>query len=125
MVSDVLAYVGAGMIVFWGIAHFFPTGSVVRGFGPVSEDNRRIITMEWIIEGLTLCFVGLLVLLVTIMVGPHETASIIVHRASAIMLLAMAVVSLLTGARTRLLPMKLCPPIFTIAAILLLLGSAL
>jgi len=38
-------------------------------------------------------------------------------------LLAMAVVSLFTGARASLLPYKLCAPIFTTAAILVLVGG--
>ena len=61
---DVLLYIGSTVILIWGIAHIVPTKSVVKGFGGISEDNIRIITMEWVAEGLTLCFIGLLVLLV-------------------------------------------------------------
>ena len=42
-------YVGAGLTALWGIAHLVPTKSVVDGFGDISEDNRHIITMEWIV----------------------------------------------------------------------------
>jgi hypothetical protein len=41
------------------------------------------------------------------------------------MLVAMAGLSLLTGARTSILPMKFCPVIFTTAAILFVLASFL
>jgi len=32
----------------WGIAHLFPTKSVVEGFGEISDDNKKIVTMEWL-----------------------------------------------------------------------------
>ena len=44
MVNIVLLYVGAGLTAIWGIAHFFPTSSVVKGFGEISADNKKIIT---------------------------------------------------------------------------------
>jgi hypothetical protein len=46
-------------------------------------------------------------------------------RVSGGFLLAMAVVSLFTGARASLLPYKLCAPIFTVAATLILVGAFL
>jgi hypothetical protein len=66
MVNVVLLYLGSVIIIIWGIAHLVPTGSIVKGFGEISRDNRLIITMDWIAEGLTLCFIGLLVLFVTV-----------------------------------------------------------
>ena len=58
MVNIVLLYVGAGLTAIWGIAHLFPTSSVVKGFGEISADNKNIITMEWIVEGVSLIFIG-------------------------------------------------------------------
>ena len=107
MINSILLYVGAGIITIWGIAHFPPTKSVVNGFGQISQDNKRIITMEWIAEGLTLCFIGLLVLLVTIFAGPQNQVSNIVYLASAAMLVGMAILTALTGSRTPVLPMKI------------------
>jgi hypothetical protein len=65
MINQILLYVGAAFPLFWGIAHLFPTKSVVKGFGDISLDNRRIITMEWIIEGVSLIFIGILTASVT------------------------------------------------------------
>jgi len=113
------------MIVVWGIAHIIPTKSVVSGFGAISEENKRIITMEWVAEGVTLCFIGLLVLLVTILAGSQSQAALIVYLASAIMLIVMAGWSLSTGARTSIIPIKICPLVKTVVAILFLLGSLL
>jgi len=48
-----LLYAGAGVIFLWGVGHLMPTRGVVLGFGDLSPDNTRIITMEWMAEGLT------------------------------------------------------------------------
>lgn len=121
----ILLYIGSVIITLWGIAHIVPTKSIVTGFGNISEDNRRIITMEWIAEGLTLLFIGLLVLSITILGDLQNPVSIFVYRISAMMLFIMAVLSQLTGARTSIIPMKFCPVIKTIVAILFFLGSIL
>jgi hypothetical protein len=125
----VLRYVftifGSLVITLWGIAHLIPTKSVVKGFGSISSDNKRIITMEWIAEGLTLCFIGLLVLLVTSFAGPQNLVSVLVYRASGWMLVVMAGLTFLTGARTSITPIKICPLVKSIVAILFFLGSAL
>ena len=125
MIHDVLIYIGSVLIILWGIAHIAPTKSIVKGFGEISVDNRRIITMEWIAEGLTFVFIGLLVLFITLSGGAQNPASLIVHRVSAVMLIVMAVLSLLTGARTSIVPMKICPLVKITVAILFFLGSAL
>jgi len=125
MVDDVILYIGAIAITLWGIAHIVPTKSVVSGFGAISEDNKRIITMEWVAEGLALCFIGLLVLFITILGGADNAVSIIVYRISALMLIIMAGLTLLTGARTSIVPIKICPLVKATVAILFILGSVL
>ena len=125
MASDVLLYLGAIVITGWGIAHIAPTRGVVAGFGTISEDNRRTILMEWAAEGLTLAFVGLLVLLVTALHGSDDSVSRSVYRISAGMLLVMAAWTLMTGARTSIVPIKICPAVKTAVAALFLVGSVL
>ena len=125
MIGDILLYVGSALITVWGIAHIVPTKSVVNGFGAISQENKRIITMEWIAEGLTLCFIGLLVLFVTISKEPQNQASNIVYWASAAMLVVLAVLTSLTGARTSIVPIKICPAVKIVVAILFVLGSIL
>jgi len=51
MTNQILLYTGAAMTLIWGVSHLFPTKSVVKGFGDITIDNKRIITMEWITEG--------------------------------------------------------------------------
>ena len=120
-----LVSIGSMVITLWGIAHLLPTKSVVSGFGTISGDNRKIITMEWIAEGLTLCFIGLLVILVTLYAGPQNLVSVLVYRVTAWMLVVMAGVSFLTGAKTSITPIKICPLVKSIVAILFFLGSTL
>ena len=123
--NEILLYIGSGLIILWGIGHFIPTKAIVSGFGDISEDNKKIITMEWVAEGLALCFIGALVLLVTLLAGYEAEAANIVYLASAVMLLVMALLTLLTGARTSVVAIKICPAVKTIVAVLFILGSVL
>lgn len=111
-------------MAFWGAAHLFPTKAVVAGFGDISPDNRRIITMEWIVEGISLIFAGLLVIAVTI-IDPFAAVSKAVYSLVAFWLWVMAVVSLFTGFRIAFLPFKLCPFIFMASAVLVFIGGIL
>ncbi len=122
MLNEVLLYTGSSLIVIWGVAHLIPTKAIVKGFGSISEDNKRIIAMESIAEGITLIFLGVLVLLVTIIGSYQNTVSRVVFWACAIMLIVMAMLTALTGARTSILPYKICPFVKTAAAILFILG---
>jgi hypothetical protein len=112
---------GSFLLFGWGIAHLFPAKSVVEGFGDISADNRHIITMEWTIEGLALIFMGVIVAFVTYL-GRTSVISKMVYRISFLMLIALAWVSLRTGFRVNFLPFKLCPIIFTVSAVLIILG---
>ena len=67
MLNQLMLYVGSLFLVVWGAAHLFPTQSVVKGFGDISIDNKRIIAMEWITEGMALIFMGVVIFTVTIM----------------------------------------------------------
>jgi len=124
MINLVLLYLGAALTGLWGIAHLFPTRSVVKGFGDISLDNQRIITMEWIVEGVSLIFIGVLVAVVTL-IDPASVVSKAVYLVSALALIVLASVSLFTGFKVNFLPFKLCPVIFTVSAVLILLGSIL
>lgn len=118
----ILLYLGSGLTVIWGVAHLFPTKSVVQGFGEISIDNKRIITMEWITEGLALIFIGVLVATVTA-IDPSNVVSTAIYFVSVIMLLAMALLSLFTGFKVSFLAFKLCPFIFTASAVLIMIGG--
>ena len=124
MLNRALLYLGAALPFFWGASHLLATKSVVKGFGDISLDNRRIITMEWIVEGVALIFIGALTASVTY-ADRTGTASTVVYWLSFAVLNALSVISLCTGFRVRFVPFKLCPFIFTTSSILILLGRYL
>jgi hypothetical protein len=122
---SILIFIGSAIIILWGIAHLIPTGAIVRGFGEISADNKKILTMEIIAEGLTLIFVGLVPLLAGIMLGPREKTAQLIFFSFAGMLVVMAILTALTGARTPIIWYKLCPAVKTLTALLFVLGSVL
>jgi len=124
-VNEILIYIGSAIIILWGIAHLIPTRAIVKGFGDISADNKKVLAMEIIAEGLTLIFLGVTPLLFTIM---SDSENVTVNRiifACALMLLAMALLTLFTGARTSVIWYKICPAVKTVAAVLFMLGSLL
>jgi hypothetical protein len=123
MINTILLYAGSIIIAIWGIAHIIPTKAVVTGFGKLSQDNARIITMEWIAEGLTLVFIGLLTLTVTAAAGRGNPGAVVVYRGCAVMLVVMAGLTLATGARTKVIAIKICPFVKAAVAFLFVVGS--
>ena len=124
MPNQFFLYLGSALPIFWGIAHLFPTKSVVKSFGDISLDNKRIITMEWIVEGVSRFFMGLLVATVTY-IDPLSIVSKAVYLISSIELLTLAIVSIFTGFRINFIPYKLCPLIFSISSVLIIAGGIL
>ena len=65
MTSQIVIYTAAALTSLWGIAHLTLTKNIVKDFGAISTDNKHIITIEWIIEGVTLIIIGVLLAVVT------------------------------------------------------------
>lgn len=122
--SQILLYTAAVLIGVWGISHLIPTKNVVAGFGDIGEDNRNIITMEWIIEGVSLIFIGAIVGIVTYL-GPIGILPRAIYMTVVAGLIVLAVVSLFTGFKVKFLPFRLCPFILTFSAVLILVGGVL
>ena len=91
MINQILLYSGSVFIAFWGIAHLFPTKSIVSGFGEISLDNKRIITMEWIIEGIALIFIGSINAIVTA-IDYTSSISLVIYLSSVVVLFVLAFV---------------------------------
>jgi len=121
MPKEILLYIGAAITFLWGVSHLFPTSNLVKGFGDISKDNKNIITMEWITEGVALIFMGFIVAGVTYIDAGNNVSSF-VYLSSAAVLIVLAVVSLFTGFKVNFLPFKLCPVLFTLSAVLILIG---
>ncbi len=123
MNGNLLLCVASLLLIGWGVPHLFATKNVVKGFGNISLDNQRIITMEWINEGATLIFIGVLTAAVTL-VDPTNLVARTVYWLSIIMLNALSIISLFTGFKVNFLPYRLCPIIFT-GSLLILAGMIL
>jgi len=122
MLNNILIYIGSIIIIIWGVAHIIPTKTVISGYGNISKDNKLILIMEWVAEGITLIFIGVLALLINVLNGYQNPASLNVFRISAVILIIMAILTALTGARTKVVFFKICPFIKIIVAVLLLLA---
>lgn len=120
MLPQLLAYAAAGVAIAWGVAHLAPTRAVVSGFGELAADNRRILTMEWVAEGLTLIFIGVLAALAGSVGAGTNQLPVAIKAAAAGMLVAMALLTAFTGARTKVVFFRICPLVKSIAALLLL-----
>jgi hypothetical protein len=117
-----LVYLGGLLAMIWGVAHLFPTGNVIEGFGNITVDNVLIMKMEWINEGLTLIFIGLLTIVCTVLDDKKTRVIKAVYFTTFLMLMAMSVLSLFTGFKIDFLPFRLCPLIFTVSGLLILQG---
>ena len=120
--DKILIYISSIIITIWGIAHIIPTKNIVQGFGEITKDNKLIITMEWISEGILMIFIGLLNLFITLLGNSQSQEARIVLLFSVFFLIMMSILSLFTGARTHIIPMKICPAVKAGCAILLILS---
>jgi hypothetical protein len=116
-----LLYIAGALSFLWGVAHLFATAGVVKDFGNISQDNKLIITMEWIVEGVALFFLGLLTIIVTKTDSESKLAKN-VYSSIIVALFSLAIVSLFTGFQIDFLPFRLCPLIFSTSAILIIIG---
>jgi hypothetical protein len=123
MANTGLIYAGALVSAVCGVAHALPVRRVVERFEPLTEDNRRILTMEWISEGLTLGFIAVVAVLAASAAGAGDRLGRAVCSACAGMLLVMAGWTRLTGGRTRRVASRLAPLAKTVAAALMWAGA--
>lgn len=123
--SGVLAFVAAGIVFVWGVSHIFPTRQVVAGFGEITQDNRYIITMEWVAEGLAFVFVAVLVVAVTWSTNVTDPAADLVYWIASGFLITVGVWTAMTGARTGVIWFKACPVVMSVSSGLLITASFL
>jgi len=100
-----------------------PTRQVLAGFEPVTADNRRVIKQEWVAEAFTMWGIAAVVIGATAAGGTAADARAWVYRAASGLLVALAVLTALTGARTPVMWFKICPVLLSAAAVLLLASS--
>jgi len=103
--NQIILYVAAAITALWGVAHLFATKGVVAGFGDITPDNKWIITMEWIVEGVALISIGAFVAAATA-IQPDAAISSAVYAVAIGTLVVLAVVSLFTGFTVAFLTFK-------------------
>jgi hypothetical protein len=123
--AALLAYVAGAIVAVWGVAHAAPTRQVLAGFAPITTDNRRIVTQEWLAEAFTMWGIAAMVIVVTAVGGTDTGASVWVYRIAAGLLIALGALTALTGARTPVVWFKICPVLLASSAVLLLAASFL
>lgn len=121
--DEILAYLAAGLVAVWGVAHAIPTRQVVAGFGPITADNRLVITQEWLAEAFTMWGVAALIVVTTAVGGPDADPTVWLYRVAAGLLLALAALTALTGARTAVIWFKICPFLLGTSAAVLIVAS--
>jgi len=119
------AYVASALLIGWGAAHLAPTRAVAASFGEITPDNRRILIMEWVAEGVTHISLGVLIILITAVEGAGDPATQLADRFVAAVLLVLAALTAATGSRTPVVWFRICPFVLSGAAALLVLASAL
>jgi hypothetical protein len=98
---------------------------VLNGFEPVTQANRRIILQEWLAEAFTMWGIATMVIIATAVGGSGAAVSLWIYRAAAGLLIALAVLTGVTGARTPVVWFKICPVLLTGSALLLIIASLL
>lgn len=120
--SAELAWIAAAVIASWGVAHAVPTGRVLAGFTPITAANRRVLLQEWLAEAVTMWGTAALIVAVAA-TGADTTQAAWVYRVAAGLLVALAVLTGFTGARTHVIWFKICPVLLTASAALLATAS--
>lgn len=120
--TEALAYLAAVLVALWGVAHVIPTRQVVAGFETITAENRRVLVQEWLAEALTMW--GLAgVVIVTTAVGAQSDLTRWLYRVVAGLLVALAILTAVTGARTSVIWFKICPVLLGLSAALLIAAS--
>lgn len=125
MLKNILLIIGSVICTGWGAAHIIPTKNVLKGYAELPRDKKRVIAMEWIAEGITLCFIGIMVFILAVMGLALSPAGVVVIICAVVMLFLLALLTFFTGARTPIVPIKICPYVKTFAALLYIIAVAI
>ena len=123
--AEVLAFVAAGLVAVWGVSHAIPTRQVVAGLEPTTQDYRLIFLQEWLAEAITMWGIAALIIAATIVGDEDSGVTEATYYAAAALLVALAALTALTGARTAVIWFKICPALLGSSAVLLVMAGLL
>ena len=90
---------------------------------PITPDNRRIVQQEWLAEAFTMWGLAAVIIAATAAGSATSDTREWVYRAVSALLIALAALTAMTGARTAVIWFKICPALLTASAALLLIAS--
>lgn len=114
---------GSGLSCTWGIVHLFFTRKIISDFGEISKDSGRIAAGAWMAEGFLWIFIGVLIGILTHVFGGDSYTVFWVARICAAMLLIMAVLAGMTGARASVRLIRISPIVLLLSAAALFIGT--
>jgi hypothetical protein len=132
IIDDYLFLAGGLIAAVWGIAHLIPIPRIIKMFGDISGENKRVLAMSWIAEGVALIFIGAVVCLTVAIAGTENDATRVVTWSAAAAMFCFVGVNLFTGLglkarpegfRTSIIPIKACVFVDGLAGALFLIGS--
>jgi hypothetical protein len=119
---EILVYAGSILLIIWGIIQAYPAKSRSKVIGELTGDNNKIVSMEWIAEGVTFILIGILVITVTYIAGAEKVGSKSVYRSSSVMLLILTLWSLSKISSKWTKSMKACLIIKSTVALIYFVG---
>jgi hypothetical protein len=119
---EILVYAGSILLIIWGIIQAYPAKSRSKVIGELTGDNNKIVSMEWIAEGVTFILIGILVITVTYIAGAEKVGSKIVYLSSSVMLLILTLWSLSKISSKWTKSMKACLIIKSTVALIYFVG---
>jgi len=117
MIQTILLSLGAILILSCGTVRILLTKSIINGFNSMSNENKKVTFMEWIVEGIVLYFIGIVILVITLSGKSEDFVSNILFGASFALLLIMTIISLMTVINLKIEELNLQPNIKKIISI--------
>ncbi|HUI91346.1 MAG TPA: hypothetical protein VLX68_03770 [Chitinivibrionales bacterium] len=115
--------VAAGAVtIILGLAYLVRSGAIVRDFKVIIKGLQRVLSMALIWQGLTLIFLGILVIVLALS-GQREHTAKIVSNLCAGMLLALGIVTGGTGGQSEYILFRIGQFALIVAAMMIFVGN--
>jgi hypothetical protein len=113
----------AGIMMFiLGVVYIVRSGPIVKDFKIILTGLKRVLTMALVWQGLTMCFIGLLVVVLAA-TGQHDPSARTVSFLCAGMLLVLGIVTGSTGGRSEYILFRIGQFAQVVAAMMIFTGN--
>jgi hypothetical protein len=115
--------IAAGIIIFvLGIACIARSGPIVKDYKIILTGLKRVLTMALVWQGLTLCFIGAVVVVLAAL-GQRDAGSRLVSSLCAGMLLVLGIWTGSTGGRSEYILFRIGQFVMIVAAMMIFVGN--